>query len=108
MSWATDSGDHEGWAAHYFADGEVSSGWEAGGPIVAYAYPALPLEVARAQAPDDLGDVVRPESDALGAIAVCACGWRGSRRPGQDPEDMETLDDLASEWRHHVEFWEQP
>lgn len=101
MSWSTASGDHEGWAAHYFEDGNVSCGWANGGPIGADRYPALPALPAYGVLPDLWWD----EQESLGAVAVCVCGWRGSRRPRRAPEGA-AADECHAEWLHHVDFWE--
>lgn len=99
MSWSTDDGRHEGWAACYFEDGNVSSGWQAGGPFGSACYPVLPWE-------DRGGDLFWAKSEALGAVAVCSCGWRGSRRTRKDPEVDLVREDCAREWSHHVSFWD--
>lgn len=55
---------------------------------------------------DDRGvDLFWSEQASLGAVALCVCGWRGSRRPWQDPEDDRTREDCQREWAHHLRFW---
>lgn len=98
MSWDAGDGHHEGWVAHYFEDWNVSSGWANGGPFGSEHYPALPYN-ARG------GDLFWSEAESLGAVCVCSCGWRGSRRPLQDPEADRTREDCHREWKHHLAFW---
>jgi len=112
VGWSNEDGTHEGWAGTLFADGWVGSGWERGG-----------VSVTRAPDGSFRWDerTVRPDTEVIGWVPVCECGWRGqtitrvaslddvdvaARRiysPNSHlPEELE--DDLVlPQWRAHVE-----
>lgn len=104
MSYDAGDGIHEGWAAHYFADGSVTCGWRNGGPMT--TFPGI-------STPDD--DLTRSDmpaaerwnlNDSLGAVFVCSCGWRSRHRPKEDPDDDENESEMHAEWKDHLRFWE--
>lgn len=62
MSWSTEDGVHEGWAATVVA-------WEDGPAVVGFRGSSLVL---------DDGSLL-PESETIGWRAACSCGWAGKR-----------------------------
>lgn len=99
MTWQTEDGQHEGWAAATFVDGGLGSGWGCPDPqrlgrdLVAEDYGVL---VARVDGPDGQRELAyeqwqyRPVVQVTGWVAACTCGWRGrpwirvSEPAGQD------------------------
>jgi len=127
MSWQTDDGKHEGWAAQTFADGGLGSGL--GSPTA--------RELGREPRAEDYGVLVsridgrelayddwqyRPEAEVTGWVSVCECGWRGTpwtrvtipaeqnltaRRAYTVPGDLgdsprEVEDACHAEWKEHI------
>lgn len=60
---------HEGWAGALFADGAVGSGFGPGGISVTMRPDGTDLAYDGWQA--------RPDSDVVGWVGACQCGWRG-------------------------------
>lgn len=68
MGWSTDDGKHEGWEAPLFADGAIGGGYTGDRVLVHHDGQGRPL-----------GDrwEERPDSEVVGWVAACECGWRG-------------------------------
>lgn len=68
MTWMTEDGLHEGWAAARFADGAISGSTGPDGYRVSYS-----ADGAEAWELDEW----RPDDAVVGWIGACTCGWRG-------------------------------
>src|SRR4051812_12590319 len=118
MSWVSDDGAHDGWTAPLFADGAIGSGWLHSGVLVARLGDGTTLDVGAWQS--------RPESDIIGWVAACECGWRGTpasrvATPAEhDPTrrrifsesydldgDVECALDVHGAWTAHLEPFER-
>ena len=96
MSWESDDGQHEGYAAYVALDGRKTSTTTGAG---------LVMECDRSAE-------VLPWSMLLGWEASCSCGWAGSLwRAHLDEQDAEDRvledgrtagDDILDQWRAHV------
>lgn len=120
MTWVSDDGRHEGWAAAEFPDGRVSTAI-AGGAGVAVRTVEDAVS-ARVRPPDWPTDDVIDGSTAIGWRGLCSCGWTGplwrrtplppAHNPGlhtvyADPGQYAippdgTEDAIAGEWRGHL------
>lgn len=78
MSWQSDDGLHEGYAAHIAIDGREALATCADGMLVPFGSGTIRDEVV-------------PWSDLLGWEARCTCGWVGPmwRRRGRDLQDAD-------------------
>lgn len=96
MSWQTDDGLHEGYAAHITRDGRETHATTGAGLIMSV----------------DHTDVL-PWSELLGWEARCTCGWVGSmwRRRDDDQQDATDVrlgadrtveDDVLDQWERHL------
>lgn len=111
MSWATEDGRHEGYAAHITLDGRTTSG---GTSAAGMHMDHLSNWDRETQA--WVGGEIVPWSQLLGWEARCTCGWVGPmwRRPaGADLQDACELDlgmhdgrtaedAIGDAWRQHV------
>lgn len=94
MSWITDGGDHEGWAAAEFPDGRVSTGGGAGG--VSVQTPEDAVSMTSGTRPD-----VVDGRTAIGWRGMCTCGWLGPlwrRVPAEKDADP----------ARHLVYWASP
>lgn len=106
MGWCDESGEHEGYVALVFADGEQSTTTSGQG---AHVWPGG----TAGKVGDITREEVRPYSDVVAWQVQCECGWSGRtyRLVDEDPSNilprwMEPIEERESqiidEWRAHV------
>ena len=119
MSWITDEGDHEGWAAAEFPDGRVSVGGNVGGVAVRTPEDAINGAYTTYGADPETAD----GRTAIGWRGLCTCGWLGPlwrrvpaeagadpvrrlvhwARPDEWAEAPEATEDaIRAEWKAHL------
>jgi len=70
MTWTNDDGGHEGWAGALFADDWVGGSWVNGGVEASWAPDGTFRWKERSW---------RPDSEVIGWVPACECGWRGEK-----------------------------
>lgn len=90
MSWCDESGEHEGYVALLFADGEVGSGATGAGVLV---WPG--------------GDIAKEELRSYSQVVAwqvrCECGWHGDELPIALEQDS----DIDARWMEPTEAREE-
>ena len=88
VGWINDDGEHEGWDAPLFADGNVAGGW---GTSPDGSTRVIVSILNRNETALTGNWDYRAESEVIGWVAACVCGWRGAPFSRVDVEAEEDL-----------------